>query len=144
LPYDLRWNDEKRRLLLLRLYDPLERSEAEDLFGQFFPILETPLPFFMLMDLTQFDPMKTLSRLGGLAAWMDGRPFPTVKDHLLQSRAAIVGGGALISSLFGLLAASSSTSPQALTRVFDQEDLAWRWLEEQSRAHLNPAGEVSP
>jgi hypothetical protein len=124
---ETRWIDQEQRLLRIQPIEPVTKDEAEQLINELREYAATPAPLYILVDLTQFDPMRAVSSMGGL---MDGQSFPKQTAHMEQSRIAIVGGGPMVN--MGLQFMKTMTSLD-LIRAFNKEDDALRWLEGQSR-----------
>lgn len=127
MPYDLKWLDEDRRIFRLRLFDPLVSTEAEELLNQARSIIETPHPVFVLLDLRQFSFQQAMPELRSL---IEGQTVPENLAHLEQSRAAVVGGGMVISMGIGM--ARQMTGLDVM-RAFDDEDRALSWLEDEAQ-----------
>jgi hypothetical protein len=130
VPYDLSWLDEEQRILQVQLYDPFDPEAAARLSEELSAIIETPRPVYVLVDIREFNPMTMMSQLGSL---IDGQPFPKNTAHLERSRAAVVGGGPIVSMALGWV---GSSRLESMIRPFDAEDTALDWLREESRQHL--------
>lgn len=129
MPYDLNWLDEERRILQVRLFDPIDTEAAASLSGELSAIIEIPRPVYVLVDIRQFSPMSMMSQLGSL---IDGQPFPKNTTHLERSRAAVVGGGGIVSMALQWV---GSSTLERMIRPFDAEDKALDWLNEESHKH---------
>lgn len=127
MPYDVKWLDEERRFLRVRLFGSVQLSEAEELLNQARSIAETPQPVFVLLDLQQFNMQQAMPQLRGL---LEGQAIPRNLDHLENSRAAVVGGGPMVSMGVGLV---RQLTGRELMRAFDDEDRALSWLEDEAQ-----------
>jgi hypothetical protein len=123
---ETRWINQEQRLLRIQPVEPVTREEAEQLISELRELAESPAPLYILVDLTQFDPMRAVSSMSGL---MDGQSLPKQTASMEQSRVAIVGGGPMVN--MGLQLMKSMTSLEII-RAFNKEDEALRWLESQS------------
>lgn len=135
MPHSVDWLDEDRRILAVRLYDPLTAEDTNALHSQLTPIVESGLPLFVLADIREIDLMQAYS---GLSTALNGLSLPTVSDEQRrQSRLAIVGGGTLINTVLSIV--QNSTEQDDLLRAFKYEDKAFAWLEEASRSGFIPS-----
>jgi hypothetical protein len=131
--YDLKWLDEDRRILRLRLFDPLAAFEAEELLKQARSIVEAPRPVFVLLDLREFTMQQAMPELRSL---IEGQTVPANLAHLEQSRAAVVGGGVVISMGIGMARQMTGLD---IMRAFDDEDRGLSWLEGEVQRLSGPA-----
>lgn len=127
MSYELEWLDENLSLLVLRVYDPLSAGEAKEIIAKMRQISEAPRPFFVLLDLQQFDPMQSVSVVREA---LEGEALPPITSHLENSRAAVLGGGPMVNLGFQFLQSMSSLD---LARAFKREDEALTWLQDQAR-----------
>jgi hypothetical protein len=134
VPYSVDWIDEDRRILAVRLYDPLTAEDTDALQSKLTPIVEAGAPLFILADITEVDVMKAYS---GLGAAFEGLAVPNVSEQQWRhSRMAIIGGGMLVNTVLSFVQGSDD-EPQ-LIRTFKHEDKAFAWLDEASRANFDP------
>jgi hypothetical protein len=127
MAYDFQWLDENRRIFTIKAYDPMTESEAQELIGKLRDIADAPAPFFMIVDLTQFDVMKAVSSLGKM---LQRESVPSQTTALESSRVAVVGGGPMVS--MGLQLVQGMT-PLDLIRAFNDEASARQWLDDEAR-----------
>lgn len=134
MPYSVDWIDEDRRILAVRLYDPLTSEDTDALQSKLTPLVEAGDPLFVLADITEIDIMKAYS---GLGAALEGFSTPNVSDQQWRhSRMAVIGGGMLVNTVLSFL--QGSDDDIELIRAFKHEDKAFVWLDEASRADFDP------
>jgi hypothetical protein len=133
MPCEFDWYDEDMRIASVRLFDPLTQDDIETMGLTLTPLLETPAPIFLLLNIREINPLQTFSRLNGM---LDGMPLPRF-DHArqAQSRVAIVGGGAAIKMILQLAGDGENR-----VKAFNHEDEAFRWLSESAVSAAGGAG----
>ncbi len=134
MPYELDWLDERRRIVAVRLYDPLVSEELAALRDEFLPLIALSAPLYILADIRAFNAMQGAA---ALVNTLDGEALPDIgEDTMRQSRIAVLGGGAFIRMVLGL--AHGALGEDDLIRTFDHEDEAYTWLGEQAGDSAHP------
>jgi hypothetical protein len=123
LPAELDWLDKSRQIFALRLYDPFSPLDIEGFQEELISVVETQLPIFVLIDIRNFVAMEALARMTNT-----DRPYlpelsPEQRD---RSRLAVLGGGALVKLIFGLV--ENAADGVEFIRQFEHEDEAYSWL----------------
>jgi hypothetical protein len=135
VPHSVDWIDEDRRMLAVRLYDPITAEDVDSLQSKLTPIVETGQPLYFLIDIGEVDLMQAYS---GLGAAFEGLSMPSVPDEQWKrSRVAVIGGGMLVNTILSFL--QGSVEEDDLIRTFKYEDKAFVWLDEESRSHFDPS-----
>jgi hypothetical protein len=135
VPHSVDWIDEDRRILAVRLYDPITSDDVESLQSKLTPIVEAGQPLYILADITEVDLIQTYT---GLGAALEGLSIPSVSDEQWRrSRVAVIGGGMLVNTALSFL--QGAVEEDELIRAFKHEDKAFAWLDEESRAHFDPS-----
>lgn len=127
MAYDLNWLDDNRRIFQIKAYDPITESEASELIGELRNIADSPAPFYMLLDLNQFDVMKAMPAMRNI---LQREKMPHQTKAMEASRVAVIGGGSMVT--MGLQMIQGMTSLD-LIRAFEDEQTGRRWLEEEAR-----------
>lgn len=128
MSYELDWLDERRRIVAVRLYDPLSSEELAALRDEFLPLIALSAPLYILADIREFN---ALQGAAALVNALDGEALPNMgEDAMRQSRIAVLGGGALVKMVLSL--AHGALNEDNLIRTFDHEDEAYAWLGEQA------------
>lgn len=126
MAYELKWIDESRRMLQVSAFDPITETDARSLIDQLRSLADSPEPFFLLLDIRQYDVRKAMS----LSSSFQNEPMPRQTPALEKSRIAVVGGGPMIKMGLQLM---QGLGPLDLIRAFDREADALRWLDEEAR-----------
>lgn len=126
MAYDLKWMDESRRMMQVSAFDPITETDARSLIDQMRALADSPEPFFVLLDIRQYDVRKAMS----LSPMLQNEPMPRSTPGLEKSRVAILGGGPMVKMGLQLM---QGMGPLDLLRAFDQESEAIRWLDEEAR-----------
>jgi hypothetical protein len=135
VPHSVDWIDEDRRILAVRLYDPITAEDVDSLQSKLTPIVETGQPLYFLVDIGEVDLMQAYT---GLGAAFEGLSMPSVPDEQWKrSRVAVIGGGMLVNTILSFL--QGSVDEDDLIRTFKYEDKAFAWLDEESRSHFDPS-----
>lgn len=135
MPHSVDWIDEDRRILAVRLYDPITVEDIDSLQSELTPIVETGQPLYILVDIGEVDLMQAYT---GLGTALEGLSVPSVPDdQWKRSRVAVIGGGMLVNTILSFL--QGSVEEDELIRAFKHEDKAFTWLDEESRSHFNPS-----
>jgi hypothetical protein len=135
VPHSVDWIDEDRRILAVRLYDPITAEDIDSLQSELTPIVETGQPLYILVDIGEVDLMQAYT---GLGTALEGLSVPSVPDdQWKRSRVAVIGGGMLVNTILSFL--QGSVEEDELIRAFKHEDKAFTWLDEESRSHFNPS-----
>lgn len=100
MSYELSWVDEQQRTLSITLTDPLTNDEIRALRDFFLPLAEQGQPLFMLLDVQKLDLFKALQQALGE---VEGEAFDRLKESMLQSRVAVIGGGGVINLVEAVL-----------------------------------------
>lgn len=128
MAYVFDWLDEDRHILMLRLMDPIEDYEVEELKQLMEDVLIDPRPLFALVDVEYFNLMTAYSQLGSL---LDSLTMPG-EEQARASRIAVIGGGTLIKMVLSL--AGDALEGEEAIQVFKHEDLALSWLRDSADA----------
>jgi hypothetical protein len=118
--------DEELRILRLRLFS-LDPDMARELEAQLIPIIQTPRPLHILINLGNFDFGELMNQ-----AQSEEIPMPDVSHHEEHSSLAIVTTKPGIKMLLDTV--NRLAGREEAIRAFKYEDEALVWLEERARA----------
>ncbi len=123
MPAELDWLDKSRQIFAIRLYDPFSPLDIEGFQEELISTVETQLPIFVLLDIRNFVAVEALARMTNT-----DRPYlPELSpEQRERSRLAVLGGGAFVKLIFGLL--ENATEGVEFIRQFEYEDEAYSWL----------------
>ncbi len=124
MPAELDWLDKNRRIFAIRLFDPFSSLDFESFEEELISVVETQLPIYVLIDIRNFTAIESLAQIGTSA----DRPYlPELSpEQREKSRLAVLGGGALVKLIFGLV--ENTAEGQRFIRQFGHEDEAFTWL----------------
>lgn len=128
MAYVFDWLDEDRRIVMLRLMDPIEDYEVDELKQTLETVIADPRPLFALVDVENFNLMAAYSRLGSL---LDTLTMPGA-EQARASRIAVIGGGPLVKMALSL--AGDALEGEEAIQAFKHEDLALSWLRDEAIA----------
>jgi hypothetical protein len=126
MAYDLKWVDENRRMMRVSVFDPITETDARSLIDQLRSLADSPDPFYLLLDIQEYDVRKAMS----LSGMLQSEPMPRQTPALEKSRVAVLGGGPMVKMGLQLM---QGMAPIDLIRAFDGEAEALRWLDEEAR-----------
>src|SRR5688572_11719835 len=92
MAYDLKWIDKTRRMMQVSAYDPITETDARSLIEQLRALADSPDPFFLLLDIREYDVRKAMA----LSGMLQSEPMPRQTQALEKSRVAVVGGGPMV------------------------------------------------